>query len=276
MTVPPSERRLLRLPRERLHPDPNQPRKGFDPARLQELAASLAAVGQQQPLVVWESPADLPPGHYRIGDGERRWRAAPFVPLADLDCVVLAAPADRLDVLAVQLALGATGERLGPFELADGAAELMRGRGLTQEEVAAAVGVSPSKLSKAMAIRDHLAPELRGDVDTGAIPFTVAAALARLRDDPAAQVELAARAKRGLKRDRVEKEVAARLGKKKAGRGKAVQVALGKGLALTVAGGLSREAVKAGAQALLAAVAKLEKENWDAAAMLPHVLKGDA
>ena len=56
-----------------LHPNPDQPRRRFDDAGLQELAQSIKMQGIMQPLLV----RPLPGGQgYQIVAGERRWRAA--------------------------------------------------------------------------------------------------------------------------------------------------------------------------------------------------------
>ena len=58
------------LPVSSLSPHPDQPRRHFDDALLEELAASIASRGLIQPIVV------RPHGHdYQIVAGERRWRA---------------------------------------------------------------------------------------------------------------------------------------------------------------------------------------------------------
>ena len=55
-----------------LHPNPDQPRRRFDDAGLQELAQSIKMQGIMQPLLV----RPLPGGQgYQIVAGERRWRA---------------------------------------------------------------------------------------------------------------------------------------------------------------------------------------------------------
>ena len=52
-------------------PNPRQPRQAFDEETLEELAASIRAVGLLQPVVVRK----VMPGHYELVMGERRWRA---------------------------------------------------------------------------------------------------------------------------------------------------------------------------------------------------------
>jgi ParB family transcriptional regulator, chromosome partitioning protein len=54
------------LPLDRLDPNPRQPRGGFDEEPLQELTASIEAVGVLQPIIVRPNG-----GRYQIVMGER-------------------------------------------------------------------------------------------------------------------------------------------------------------------------------------------------------------
>ena len=62
------------VPVEQLTPNPDQPRRSFDPQLLDELASSLKSRGVLQPLIVRPHPTDG--GLYQIVAGERRWRAS--------------------------------------------------------------------------------------------------------------------------------------------------------------------------------------------------------
>ena len=57
-----------------IQPDPNQPRKHFDPVKLAELTASIAERGVDTPILV--CPLVGKSGRYRLVCGERRWRAS--------------------------------------------------------------------------------------------------------------------------------------------------------------------------------------------------------
>ena len=64
------------LPMSSVRPNANQPRKLFDVAQLEELAASIKLNGLLQPITVRPVAAVKgEPGHYQIVAGERRWRA---------------------------------------------------------------------------------------------------------------------------------------------------------------------------------------------------------
>lgn len=62
---------LQRIALDKIDPNPDQPRKTFDPGSLRELASSILTRGLMQPIVV--RPAGN--GRYQIVMGERRFRA---------------------------------------------------------------------------------------------------------------------------------------------------------------------------------------------------------
>ncbi len=63
------------LPMEEVYPNPDQPRKLFTEADLDELAASIQQRGLLQPIKVVPRPQPNGKGKYMIVLGERRWRA---------------------------------------------------------------------------------------------------------------------------------------------------------------------------------------------------------
>ena len=60
------------IPVGMIQPNPDQPRKRFDPESIEALAGSLRDAGVIQPLIV----RPLADGRYELIAGERRWRAA--------------------------------------------------------------------------------------------------------------------------------------------------------------------------------------------------------
>ena len=75
---------LQMLHLDEIKPDPDQPRKDFDPEALQGLADSIHSQGLLQPIVVNK----LAEGKYQIVAGERRWRAAKLAGLDEVPCLV--------------------------------------------------------------------------------------------------------------------------------------------------------------------------------------------
>src|SRR5689334_23184399 len=73
-----------------IEPDPGQPRRAFDDAKLRSLAASIAKYGLlQEPGVVQLAPIGEGEPRYRLVWGERRWRASRLAGLSTIRCKVL-------------------------------------------------------------------------------------------------------------------------------------------------------------------------------------------
>ena len=73
------------LPIEQIAPNPNQPRRNFEPEALRDLADSLAKKGVIQPLIVRQIGQQ---DRYEIVAGERRWRAAQMANLHELPVII--------------------------------------------------------------------------------------------------------------------------------------------------------------------------------------------
>ena len=134
------------VPIEFLKPNPDQPRKVFSEAELDELAASIREKGVIQPLLV--RPTGIG-GEYEIVAGERRWRAAQRAGVRDLP-VVIRNLADG-EVLELGIIENVQRVDLNPIEEALAYRQLMDRFGRTQDAVAEVVGKS----------RPHVANVLR-------------------------------------------------------------------------------------------------------------------
>jgi len=135
-------------PIEFIEPNPDQPRKSFDPEAIEELAASIRRQGLLQPILVRPIPASEGPQRYQIVAGERRWRAAQKAGLHDAPIIVR----DLDDGQAAEIALVENVQRrdLNPLEEAAGFERLASEYGRSQEEIAAAVGKSRSHVANLM------------------------------------------------------------------------------------------------------------------------------
>jgi len=101
--------RVQRVALDRIRPCPFQPRKDFSPEALRELADSIKERGIVQPLIVRERD-----GHLELIAGERRWRAAQLLGLADVP--VILREADDRAVLELALIENLQRENLNPIE----------------------------------------------------------------------------------------------------------------------------------------------------------------
>jgi ParB family chromosome partitioning protein len=136
-------RTLLMLPVEAVERNPKQPRKRFEEAKLEELAASIREHGIVEPILVRKDG-----GRYRILAGERRWRAAQRAGLKEVPAVVREAS----DRQAFELALVENLQRedLNAIEEAEAYEVLVEEHGLTQEQVAERVGKERSTVANAL------------------------------------------------------------------------------------------------------------------------------
>jgi ParB family chromosome partitioning protein len=153
-----------KLPIEQIHADRANPRRTFDEAALEELAASLKHQGVLQPILVRKDGRG-----YRIIAGERRWRAAQKAGLTELPVIVREAS----DAEAYELALVENIQRadLNPLEEAEAYRRLVEERKLTQEQVADRVGKDRSSVANSLRLL-HLPNEVKqlvaeGDIDMG-------------------------------------------------------------------------------------------------------------
>ena len=148
------------LPIELLRRNPEQPRRYFADAEIDELAASIREQGILQPLLV--RPAPGAPGEYQIVAGERRWRAAQRAALRVVP-VVVREDLNDLDVLEIGIIENVQRADLNPVEEGLAYLALMESFGRTQEQVAETVGKSRSHVANTLrlltlpdAVRQHL------------------------------------------------------------------------------------------------------------------------
>lgn len=171
------------LPLQKVEPNPNQPRRDFDPESLEALSESIAQHGVLQPLTVRE----LENGYYQIIAGERRWRAARLAGLREIPAIVIEAD----DKKATELALieNLQREDLNPVEEAMGYSRLLKEYGMTQEDAAKRVGKSRPAVANALRLL-QLTPEILEMVKTGALTPGHARAILSMKE-PKKQKEAA-------------------------------------------------------------------------------------
>ncbi|GHG82971.1 chromosome segregation DNA-binding protein [Pseudodonghicola xiamenensis] len=131
------------VPIERLKPNPDQPRRTFDPSDLEDLTASVKEKGIIQPLIVRPKGGD-----YEIVAGERRWRAAQKAQLHEVP--VLVREFDDTEVLEIAIIENIQRSDLNAVEEAAGYRQLMDKFGHTQEKLSDALGKSRSHIANLM------------------------------------------------------------------------------------------------------------------------------
>ena len=153
-----------------IRPNPLQPRKVFDTSHLEDLRSSIENHGILQPICVRRVE-----GGYEIISGERRWRAARLAGLRNIPAVVRE---DVSNSQMMELALVENLQRqdLDPMEKARGFLEMIEALDLTQEQVAAKVGLKRSTVTNHLRLLD-LEQEVQDALVSGLISMGHARAL---------------------------------------------------------------------------------------------------
>jgi ParB family chromosome partitioning protein len=132
---------LLEIPTSAVSPNPHQPRVHFDEEGLVELAASIAAMGVLQPILV----RPLEKGNYELIAGERRWRAAKRAGLTTIPAVVRVS--DDEGSIEQALVENLHREDLTPLEEAGAYQQLLEDFDLTHEVLSKRIGKSRSAIT---------------------------------------------------------------------------------------------------------------------------------
>jgi ParB family chromosome partitioning protein len=177
------------LPVAAIAPNPFQPRREFSEEELAELVASIRENGLLQPILV--RPA--PPGAgaaWELVAGERRWRAVTRLGWREVPAVVRDVDDRTMLVLALVENLQRSG--LSPLEEAAGYRRLAEEFGLSQQQIADAVGRDRSTIANALRLL-QLPARVRRLVEEGRLTAGHARALLGLEDERR-MVELAEQA----------------------------------------------------------------------------------
>jgi ParB family chromosome partitioning protein len=158
-----------------LAPNDLQPRVQMDDVKLQELADSIKTNGIIQPILVRRTGST-----YRIIAGERRWRAAQRAGLHRVPVVVRDATEGK-ELLELALIENIQRENLNAIDEAVAYRRLADEFGLTQDQIAAAVGKDRSSVANFMRLL-KLPDEVRADLASGALSMGHARALLSLQD----------------------------------------------------------------------------------------------
>lgn len=142
-----------------IQPNKGQPRKRFKAEELAELTDSIKQNGILQPLLVRRSG-----DHYEIVAGERRYQAARAAGLTEVPVVIREISDD--DVFKLALIENLQRSDLTPLEEARGYQQLIKDKGLTQEELAKILSKSRSAITNTIRLLD-LPKEVQELVDEG-------------------------------------------------------------------------------------------------------------
>ena len=211
---------------DRVVPDPKQPRSEFDPAEIAQLAKSIRSKGQFHPIhVIWNEPINK----WVIVSGERRWRATKHAGLPTVNCYFVERELTEAELREQQLVENLLRTNLKPIEEARGYQSLMDLNDWTGKQVAQALHVTTSRVSRALALLD-LPTEVQEQIEEGRLSKSSAYEISKLENSEQ-QTMLADRASSGeLSHAQTVNQIRKRAGKKSAkARGGVHQVFLSEG-----------------------------------------------
>jgi ParB family chromosome partitioning protein len=163
------------VPINQIFPNPRQPRTVFDETALNELIASIKAVGILQPPVVRK----VSENRYELIMGERRFRAAKAAGLTSIPVIIRQTPDNEL--LRDALIENIHRSNLNPLEEGAAYAQLLADFGCTHDELALKLGRSRPLISNTIRLL-NLPDSVQRKVAAGVISAGHARALLGLTD----------------------------------------------------------------------------------------------
>lgn len=174
---------------DKIHPNPDQPRREFDEKELQDLAGSIREHGILQPLVVSKIESATPSGmlvSYQLIAGERRLRASKLAGLLHVPVVIKkATPRENLEWAIIE---NVQRSDLNAIERAVAYQRLIDEYGLSQVDVAGRVGKSRESIANVLRLL-NLPQEIKDAISAGKINEGHARAILMAKD-PKSQMDL--------------------------------------------------------------------------------------
>lgn len=173
-------------------PSRTNPRKTFNPDKLQELANSIAASGVHQPVLVRPLPGnrhedtfrDRLPGDplptFELVAGERRYRASKLAGAETIPAIVRPLTDDQ--VLEIQIIENLQRDDLTALEEAEGYQALCDATGIDKEEIGTKIGKSRSYVYARLKLLD-LCQDARTALREGQFDTSKALLIARIPDE---------------------------------------------------------------------------------------------
>lgn len=132
------------IPLDQIEANPNQPRREFDEASLDELASSIREIGIIQPITLHQISSD----RYMIIAGERRWRASQLAGLSTIPAYIKTL--NDASIMEMALVENIQREDLNAIEVALAYQHLLEKEGMTQEKVSQRVGKSRATVTNTL------------------------------------------------------------------------------------------------------------------------------
>jgi ParB family transcriptional regulator, chromosome partitioning protein len=183
--APTVQNAVLTVSIQHVAPNPDQPRRDFEPAKLLELTRSIEQDGIIQPIIVRKSG----PTDFQIIAGERRWRAAKAAGLTEVPVIVKTA--DDQQALELALVENIQREDLNPIELAAAFYRMASELGMSHDQIGTKTGKERTTITNAVRLL-QLPTNIQSMVATKQLSAGHARALLKFEDE-ATQLHIATR-----------------------------------------------------------------------------------
>ena len=158
-----------------VRPDPEQPRKTFDPEPLKELASSIEQHGQIAPIVVRKDPNKA--GKFLITAGERRYRAIQL----NKGKTILAIVRDEQNAPVISIIENLQRVDLSPVEEAAAVARLIDDQKLNQNSASKLLGKKRVLINQLLSV-NKLPPAIRAEATEVGVSKSILIELAQITD----------------------------------------------------------------------------------------------
>lgn len=173
---------IMRIPVDLIQPNPYQPRQTFNPEALEELSASIKALGLIQPITVRKGDN----GKYQIISGERRFKASRMAGLKEVPAYIIST--DDRGMMEMAIVENIQRENLDPIEVALSYHRLMTECNLTQEAMSETLGKKRATIANQLRLLS-LPVKVQHDLKVGQISVGHAKVILSVQD-PEVQVKL--------------------------------------------------------------------------------------
>lgn len=164
---------VKQIPLAQIGANPDQPRKTFTDAELQDLAASIKEKGVLQPILL--RAVTNRPYMYEIVAGERRFRASKMAGLSEIPALVKVLSNEN--AMEIALIENVQRENLNPMEEAAAYQNLMEKCGYDLTDVSRLIGKSESYIRNIMRL-NNLADSVKAMVERGELSASAARTIA--------------------------------------------------------------------------------------------------
>jgi len=152
----------MKISISKIQPNPQQPRKTFDPSDLQELANSIDANGLVQPITVEDHGE-----HFILVSGERRLRAHKLLGLLEIEAHIIP-PTNHNGQQLLVSAIVENVQRadVNPIDEARAYKKLKEEHGMSTNEIARAIGKHETQIYNSMSLLKY-DPEIIEMIEAG-------------------------------------------------------------------------------------------------------------